>query len=140
VDLATIKSKLEARGIKLGDPLADNSLRRFESEAELSLSDELASIYRSFNGFQTCDERSQFFLWPLERVLEYTSISVKVAGSTFYPIGDLLIDSDFVMCSLDKGSTVFLLYERRPLASDVLEFLGKLVTGTFDFLPNEPEA
>jgi hypothetical protein len=138
VDLTTIRFKLEARGVKPGDPIAGHCLRRFESEAELSLNENLVSMYENFNGFLTCDEWSQIFLWPLERILEYASITVRVADHTFYPIGDLLIDSDFIMCSLEKRSDVFLLHEERQLASDVPEFLENLVRGAFDFL--KPEA
>jgi hypothetical protein len=134
LDLPGIKLALEARGITLEPPLPSESLKRFTAELDLSGSEDILSIYKIFDGFSSCDERSQMCFWSMGRVLEYTSIFYRVDGRIWYPIGDILIDSDFFMCSMEGSGSVFLLYEGRELAPNVFNFLESLAMGAFDFL------
>jgi hypothetical protein len=61
-------------------------------------------------------------------------MSVVVDEEKYFAIGDLLIDSDFVMCSLGrKEAPVFLLYDNRCLSPTVDGFFEKFLHGDFDF-------
>jgi hypothetical protein len=71
----------------------------------------------------------------MERIAESVDLSTTVGTDKYFAIADLMIDSDFLMCCLEKQPTpILLLYERRELASSLSDFLSKLVSGKFDFL------
>ena len=129
-----IRDALKARGVSLGKPVDETYLKSFEREMNLSLDRFFRDVYTNFNGFASYDDRSQILLWPLERVLEAKYTSHRVGQSTFHPMGDVLIDSDFLMCCLEKDETpVILLYEKRELAASLSIFFERLLSGDFDF-------
>jgi hypothetical protein len=134
-DATEIAKELEARGVQLGKPVPPKQLTRFEAEMGLSLDEVFRKIYLKFNGFILQDPKSQILLWPLERIRESADMSFELNQERYFPIGDLLIDSDFLMCSLATGtSPVVLLVEKRELAPTVTTFYERLISGRFDFL------
>jgi hypothetical protein len=57
------------------------------------------------------------------RTISHSDLMTVVNGERKFVIGDLLIYSDFIMCSLENDSTpVFLLHEERLMASNIHEF------------------
>lgn len=134
-DAAAIANELKARGVELGKPVSDQQLKQFEAEMALSLDGQVRQIYLKFNGFMRPDPKSEIFLWPLARILESRSMSFEVGQERYFAVGDLLIDSDFIMCCLQKEtSPVVLLYEKRELAPSASAFFQRLISGNFDFL------
>lgn len=134
-DATAIASGLEARGVELGKQVTDQNLERFQAEMALSLDGFFRQIYLKFNGFVRPDSKSEISLWPLARVLESRSMSFEVNRGRYFAIGDLLIDSDFLMFCLEKeASPVVLLHEKRELAPTASAFFQRLVSGRFDFL------
>jgi hypothetical protein len=134
LDSKAILTALETRRVEVGNPTGDQYLKQFEEEMALSLDTFFRQMYSQFNGFATCDDKSQIFLWPLEVILQNRSLSVQVERKKYFAIGDLLIDSDFVMCCLEiESAPIFLLYEKRELAPTASTFFDRFVLGEFDF-------
>lgn len=131
---AMIRTALETRGAELGIPATDQNLTRLERELQLTLHEELRDLYLQFDGFSPYDHKSQTMLWPLERIVKEKDLAHEVSGVRFFAIGDLLIDSDFLVSPLSSEGPVVLLYEQRRLAPSVTAFLEKLASGKFDFL------
>jgi len=134
MDSKVIRNALQARGIELGPPVSGDYLAQFEKEMALSLDEYFRRSYCEFNGFESCDKKSQICLWPLGRILQNRSLSIQVENELYFLIGDFLIDSDFLVCCLQRErAPIFLLYERRELALAASAFFEKLISGDFDY-------
>jgi hypothetical protein len=130
-----VRDALAARGIGLPAPATEHDLRQFESDLNGSLSTYVRGLYRAFNGFSSADERSQIRLWSLQEVAKNRDLCAEFDQQRYFPAGDFLIDSDFVMFPLEQeASPVIYLHERRQLAAGTSEFFEKLIAGAFDFL------
>lgn len=93
----------------------------------------MRTLYPEFNGFVSHDARNQLSLWPLRRILENANLSVTADGKEFLPIGDLLMDSNFIMADVRfDSSPVFLFYEKRVLAPTISALLSGIASGQFD--------
>src|SRR6202044_2358252 len=113
----------------------DEELSEYEGQLSLTLHPYLRRIYGLFDGFLSCDKKSHFLLWPMKRIVQCSNSSVGVGTEKYLPIGDFLIDSDFLMCCLEKQpDPVFLLYEQRELGNNLSGFFIKLISGEFDFM------
>jgi hypothetical protein len=129
-----IRDALAARGIDLSDAAEEHDLQRFEAELNVSLNAYVQHLYRTFNGFSSTDPGSQIRFWSLQEVAENRELCMEVGGQRYFPVGDFLIHSDFVMLPLERESSpVIYLYERRQLAANTPEFFEKLIAGAFDF-------
>jgi hypothetical protein len=129
-----IQTALRARGVGLGDATTELRLNKFEEDMGLSLALFFRALYLQFDGFVMCDEKSQISLWPLERVLQNRSLAVRIEEDRFFAMGDVLVDSEFLMFCFEKEATpVFLLYEKRELARTATAFFQKFISGDFDF-------
>jgi hypothetical protein len=129
-----VKLALEARGTKLERPLNDRDLKSFERELGLSLDQYFRQLYSSFDGFLACDKNTQLS-FSTKRILENRGLSIGIDDEKYYAVGDLLIDSDFLMCCLEKENRpIFLLYEKRKLAPSASIFFSKFIAGEFDFM------
>jgi SMI1/KNR4 family protein SUKH-1 len=132
--LAGLRTALEARSVELRPPASEQSVRQLERELQLTLNETLRELYLQFDGFASCDSKSQMMLWPLERIVEEKELSQVGPEGRVFAIGDFLIDSDFLMSPLSVRGPVSLLEERRTLAPSVEAFLVKLTGKEFDFL------
>jgi SMI1 / KNR4 family (SUKH-1) len=137
VSPAEIRLELETRGVALGSPATAQDLQTIERQMGISLDEYWKQIYLQFNGFAAHHARSVISLWPLDKIIEQRRLSIVVNGRILVALGDVLIDSDFVMGCLEGNSLpLFLLYERRELAPTASAFFERLVLGQFDFLPD----
>ena len=62
-------------------------------------------LFSKFNGFISCDRKNQICIGGTEDVISRSEMMKKLDGERKYAIGDILIDSDFIMCSLENDST-----------------------------------
>jgi hypothetical protein len=129
----TIRRALEARGVALNQPADRQEIRELQKTLGISLDIFFRDLFDQFDGFKSYDERSVIDLWPIQRMIEEKHLAKMIDGKQYHPIGDLLIDSDFVMCCLERQSEpVFLLYDAWKMASTAEEFFEKLTSGAFD--------
>lgn len=134
MNIEELRLALLANGADLR-PAADlGELSRFEAQQGIKLSGIFRRLHSDFDGFASNHFSSQICLWPLKRITENLNLRTQVDNQMYFPIGDLLVDSDFLMSSLeDDNKPVFLLYERRKLAESLQTFLQKFLSGTFNF-------
>jgi hypothetical protein len=126
---------LRARNIKLNRPATLQELQSLESFFDIKLHPFFFDLFSKFNGFISCDQKSQICIGCTEDVISRSKTMKKLDGERKYAIGDMLIDSDFIMCALENDSTpIFLLHEQRHLAANVHEFFERLTSGAFDFM------
>jgi hypothetical protein len=92
-----------------------------------------------FNGFEFADRGSQIFLWGLDEIARRNSTETHLRQGRCVAIGDLLIDSDFLIADLGRDAPVALLFEKRQVAHGVLDLVVLLSSGAFDFLVVSPE-
>jgi hypothetical protein len=110
-------------------------LHSLESFLDIKLHLFFFDLFSKFNGFTTCDQKNQICIGGTEDVISRSEMMKKIDGERAYAIGDMLIDSDFIMCALENDSTpVFFLYEERHLAANIHEFFARLTSGAFDFM------
>jgi hypothetical protein len=129
-----IRNALLSKGVELGRPITDIQLTEVERELHVSLNPYLTDLYREFNGFRSYYQGNHISIWPSEKIVSLKGMSVVVDEEKYFAISDLLIDSDFVMCSLGrKEAPVFLLYDNRCLSPTVDVFFEKFLHGDFDF-------
>ncbi len=129
--------ELQVRNVRLNKPATIKQLRSLESKLQVTLHPCLSRLLHKFNGFLPCeyDWQSQICIWGTDEVISHSDMMIEVNGEKQFVIGDLLIYSDFITCSLENDSTpVFLLNEERRMASNIQEFFARLVGGTFDFM------
>ena len=124
---------LQARNIKLNVPATIQELHSLESFLDIKLHAFFFDLFSRSNGFY--DPKNQICIGGTEDVISRSEMMKKFDGERAYAIGDLLIDSDFIMCDLENDSTpIFLLHEERHLAANIHEFFERLTSGAFDFL------
>ena len=129
-----IRDALAARGIGLSAPANEQDLRQLESELAAPLSEYTRQLYLAFNGFSAPDERSMIQLWSLPEIVSHRDDCAEIGGQLYFPAGDFLIYSDFVMFPCEtETSPVIYQYEQAPIAADVPEFFEKIIAGAFDF-------
>ena len=125
---------LQARNIRLNGPATIQELLSLESFLGIKLHPFFFDLFSKFNGF-ICDPKSQIGIGGTEDVINRSEMMKKLDGERKYAIGDILIDSDFIMCALENDSTpVFLLHEERHLAANIHGFFARLTSGAFDFM------
>jgi hypothetical protein len=128
---------LRMRNVKLNKSATRKELNSLESILHVTLDPFFAKLLSKFNGFLSFeyDQKSQICIWGTDDLIGHSDLIVEVNGERKFVIGDLLIHSDFITCSLENDSTpVFLLHEERQMASNIYEFFGKLIRGAFDFM------
>jgi hypothetical protein len=129
----TIRRALEARGVALNQPADRQEIHELQKILGISLDTFFRDLLNEFDGFKSYDERSVIDLWPIQRTIKEKHLARMIDGRQYHPIGDLLIDSDFVMCCLERQSEpVFLLHDEWKMASTAEEFFEKLASGAFD--------
>jgi hypothetical protein len=129
-----IRNALLSKGVELGPRMTDIQLTDVERELHVSLNPYLTALYREFNGFKSYYQGNHISIWSSNRIVSQKSMSVVMDEKRYFAIGHLLIDSDFVMCSLErKEAPVFLLHDNRYLSPTVDGFFDKLIHGDFDF-------
>lgn len=126
---------LRARSIKLNGPATIQELHSLESLLNVKLHPFFFDLFSKFDGFISYDQKSQICIGGTEDVIRRFKTMKKLDGERKFAIGDILIDSDFIMCALENDSTpVFLLHEERQLAGNIREFFERLTSGAFDFM------
>ena len=132
LSVADICKALESR-VAVREPASPELLQRVEQELNLRLPDFYRELYASFNGFAGYDEKSWICLWPLERILS-ERLRDENRGDGAMAIGDFMVVSDILMCSLaDENSSVSLLHEGVELAPSMSAFFARFLAGEFDF-------
>jgi hypothetical protein len=93
------------------------------------------NLFLEFDGFVSYDVKSNFSLWSLTNILAMQELSTRISGDRYFAIGDFLINSDFIMCCLERESAyVFFRYEGTELSTTGSDFMKKLINGDFDIL------
>jgi hypothetical protein len=134
MNLTDIRAALELGRVELDDPLSESRLAAFERHFGVAMCPSIRGMYLTFNGFLSCHHKSQITLWPLERVSEHGDLITGGGCERYFLIGDLLIDSDFLMCCLsNENAPILLQYERRQPAPGLAAFIERLIAGEFDF-------
>jgi hypothetical protein len=129
----TIRRALQARGVALNQPADRQHIHELQKTLGISLDIFFRNLFGEFDGFKSYDERSVIDLWPIQRMIRETHLAKSIDGKQYHPIGDLLIDSDFVMCCLERQSEpVFLLFDGWKMASTAEEFFERLTSGALD--------
>jgi hypothetical protein len=128
---------MQLRSIRLNRSATTNELHSLESALHLTLHPFFLSLLSKFNGFVSYeyDQKSQLCIWGTNELISHSDMMTEVNGNKRFLIGDVLIYSDFLTCSLENDSTPgLLLYEGRPMASSINEFFERLIKGAFDFI------
>ena len=128
---------LQSRNVRLNRPATLEELHSLESTLKVTLHPYFSELLSKFNGFLSAeyDRKSEICIWGTGDLIGHSDLMIKVDGERKFVIGDVLIYSDFIACSLENDSTpVFLLHEKRRMASNIKEFFDQLVRGAFDFL------
>jgi hypothetical protein len=128
---------LQVRKVRLNIPATLKELHSLESTLKVTLHPYFSELLSKFNGFLSAeyDQKSEICVWGTDDVISHSDLMIKVDGERKFVIGDVLIYSDFIACSLENDSTpVLLLHEKRRMASNIREFFDQLVRGAFDFL------
>lgn len=135
-NITRISSALKSRDVQLNPSANKDDLLALSSGLTCSLNETLREIYLQFNGFQNLDYKSQVWFWPIERVLEMSSLlSTDKDNNRYFAFGDLMLESDYIMISPGVStSPVILLYEQKEIAPSLEEFFVSLIAGNFDFL------
>ena len=73
-------------------------------------------------------------LWSLQEIVCDKDLCAEIGGQPYFPAGDFLICSDFVMfpCKTETSPVVYQC-EGRQLAASVPDFFEKFIAGVFDF-------
>jgi len=125
---------LKARGTMLAPPASAAALQAFIRTEDGDIDKNILEIYSQFDGFNGQDHGSQISIWPINRVISESGLKEVFQDSEYAAVGDLLVDSDFIMwCLTNSELPVYLLHERRELAGSVGDFFRKLIAGQFDF-------
>jgi hypothetical protein len=126
---------LQLRNVRLNKPATIEELHSLEGKLDTTLHPFFSELLSKFNGFLSSDRKSQVCIWSTGDVISHSHLTAELKGERKFVIGDLLIDSDFIACSLENDSTpVFLVHEERRMASNIHEFFQQLVSGAFDFI------
>jgi hypothetical protein len=126
---------LRLRNVKLNRSATIKEQHSLESKLQITLHPFFSNLLSKFNGFISSDQKSQICLWGTDDWISHSDLMIEVNGESKFAIGDTLIYSDFIMCSLENDSTpVFLLDEGRRMASNIREFFDQLIRGEFDFM------
>jgi hypothetical protein len=128
---------LQVRNVRLNKPASTKELHSLESALQITLHPFFSELLSKLNGFLSSeyDRKSQICIWSTDDVLSHSDLAVETNGERKFVIGDLLIYSDFITCSLENDSTpVSLLHEGRRMGSNIHEFFEQLVRGAFDFM------
>jgi len=129
-----IVADLSARGVALRKPAGESDIAAFELAMNVRLGRPWRQLYSLFNGFELADDRSQIFLWGLDEITQRTSAVPHLRLDRSFAIGDVLIDSDFLMSDLTEESSVSLLFEKRVVADSVVDLSLQLASGKIDLL------
>ena len=109
---------LQTRNIKLNGPATIQELHSLESFLYIKLHALFLDLFSKFNGFISYDQKSQICIGGTDDVISRSKMMKKFDGERRYAIGDILIDSDFIMCALENDSTpISFLHEERHLAA-----------------------
>jgi len=135
---STLMADLAARGVELRKPATEQDIVAFELAMDVQLHQSWRELYGLFNGFKLADDRSLIFLWGLDEIAQRNSAEMHLRQGNFLAIGDLLIDSDFLMSDLRQEDSVSLLFEKRAAADSAIDLVVRLSSGRFDFLAAKP--
>jgi hypothetical protein len=128
---------LQRRNVRLNKPATIKELSSFESKLAIQLHPFFSNLLSKFNGFVSAeyDQKSQICIWNIDDILSHSAMMLEENGERNFVIGDILIYSDFIACSLENDSTpVFFREEKRQLATNIYEFFDLLFQGAFDFM------
>jgi hypothetical protein len=128
---------LQVRNVRLNKLATIKDLHSLETKLQITLHPFFSRLFSKFNGFLSSeyDRKSQICIWGTDEVISHSDLTIEVNGERKFVIGDFLIYSDFITCSLENDSSpVFLLYEERRMGSNIHEFFDQLIRGAFDFM------
>jgi hypothetical protein len=78
------------------------------------------------------DDQSQIFLWGLDEIARRNSAETELRNGFCIAVGDLLIDSDFLVTDLSRPAPITLLFERREVDLNLFDLVLRLSAGRFD--------
>jgi len=120
---------LQVRNVRLNKPASLKELHSLESTLKVTLHPYFSELLSKFNGFLSAeyDRKSEICVWGTDDVIGHSDLMIEVDGERKFVIGDVLIYSDFIACSLENDSTpVFLLHEEKRMASNITSSLSSL--------------
>lgn len=130
-----VKAALLARGTMLFPPAGSVELEELSHAEKAGVDKAILDIFSEFNGFKQEDQKSQICVWPIARILGDDIVEDAASDANYVAFGDIMLDSDFIMwCTSDATLPVYLLHERRQLASSVISFFEKLAAGGYDLV------
>jgi hypothetical protein len=128
---------LRRRNVELNKPASMTELRLLESKLNITLHPFFFNLLSKFNGFVSCeyDHGSQLCIWGIDELISHSDMMIELDGDRKFVIGDFLVYSDFISCSLENDSTpTFLLEEKKQMSLTIHQFFDSLIKGAFDFL------
>ena len=129
------KGILEQRKIVLREPATEVAINSTEKTLGVILDPYFKSLYITFDGFEDADFKSQINIWDVAKLCAEGHLSTKFLGVRYHAIGDLTIESDFILaCLEDSEKSIILLNDRKILAESLPLFLSYLVSGRYDFV------
>ncbi len=123
------------RRVVLNPPADDRAMEEIMIRFPSTFGSNIIDIYRKFDGFleNTSDPLNQISIWDVNKILHHElNEGAASAERRSVVIGDFLVESDFI--SLMENNGVFMLYEKRKLASSAQEFFENMASGQYDFL------
>src|SRR5688572_6652132 len=94
---SAIRDALAARGIDLSGPANEQDLRRLEAQLAAPLNAYTRQLYLAFDGYSAPDAQSMIRLWSLQEIVGDKDLCAEIAGQLYFPAGDFMICSDYVM-------------------------------------------
>lgn len=84
-------------------------------------------LYRSFGG-RSAPDAQMVTLWPVERIVAERALATTIDGRRYDAIGDVMIDSDFLMvCLQDAAAPAYLRYAGDRIADSAVALVEAVV-------------
>ena len=128
-----LRRQLKKHGIMLNEPATISDFRSIQKHLKIQLGVDIVNHYGAFNGFKEMDNRSLIRLWPMDVVEQGFNLRQKRGADWYFAIADVSIESDFLMCCLEKSSQpVFWKGNTRMESTSLNSFFEEIISGKFD--------
>lgn len=134
----SLMANFSGRSVDLREPAQEKDILDFESAMGFRLNQSAREIYTLFNGFRFYDRQSQIWLWGLDEIAQKNSGETHLRQGCCLAIGDILIESDFLVTDLSQEAPITLLFEKREVQPNIFDLVLQLSHGNFDFLAANP--
>ena len=102
MNAAEIIFALSQREVTLNPPASDADLKQLERLISSIVDPLFVEIFCNFNGYNGMDMSNYIELWSINNIINNMSDYSVINGNTFYDIGDILLESDRIICCFEN--------------------------------------